>query len=117
MVWLLLCTEAMPSRDRSNELIALAARRPVKAAGTIELVVGDLAGESIEAIVSPVGDGATSVCSRSPAEALELGRHQLGQRTLTVLLEARERARQVTAHEHRCSHSWVWRGTRFVPAR
>ena len=61
MVWLLLCTEAMPSRDRSNELIALAARRPVKAAGTIELVVGDLAGESIEAIVSPVGDGATSV--------------------------------------------------------
>ena len=37
----------------------------------------------------------------APAEALELGLHELRQRTLPALLEAREEAREVPTHEHR----------------
>ena len=37
----------------------------------------------------------------APAEALELGLHELRQRTLPAFLEAREEAREVPTHEHR----------------
>jgi len=47
----------------------------------------------------------------APGEALELGPHELRQRTLTALLEAREEPREVPAHEYRCVAVVGLRGT------